>query len=94
VANLPSQPSRDELRAFVKESNLQYATIGFVDYQGTVRGKYVARANLEWALDEISLPLTALAFDPTDAILFAPGIADIQSGLVTKRPSYCPRLPG
>jgi glutamine synthetase len=84
VASLPDRPTREELRAFIAESNLQYATVAFVDFQGTVRGKYVARSSLEALLEHVSLPLTALAFDPTDAILFAPGIADLHSSFSDK----------
>ena len=80
MATLPSRPTREKLLAFIEASNLEYATIGFVDYQGTVRGKYVSRNKLLSALDKMSFPLVSLALDPTDAILLAPGIAEAESG--------------
>ncbi len=72
--------SMDDLKSFIAESDLEYATLGFVDLQGTVRGKYVSRSKLESALDGMQFPLISLALDPTDAILTAPGIADPESG--------------
>jgi len=80
MATLPSRPTREELLTFIEDSNLEYATIGFVDYQGTVRGKYVSRNKLLSALDKMAFPLVSLALDPTDAILLAPGIAEAESG--------------
>lgn len=80
MVDLPLTPDISELKKYISDSNLEYATIGFIDYQGTVRGKYVSRAKLESALDSMSFPIVSLALDPTDAILFAPVVADAGSG--------------
>ncbi len=84
MSNLPNKPSHAELLEFIASSNLEYATIGFADYQGTIRGKYVSRSKLESALEKMSFPLISLALDPTDAVLFAPGISDPNSGFFDK----------
>ncbi|QIB66340.1 glutamine synthetase family protein [Kineobactrum salinum] len=80
MVELPKHPSAEALRSFIDQSELEYATLGFVDLQGTIRGKYVSRKKLESALGGICFPLITLALDPTDAILFAPRIADPGGG--------------
>ncbi|BBD96770.1 glutamine synthetase [Sphingobium amiense] len=80
LANLPQNPTLTELRAFISESDLEFATIAFADYQGTIRGKYVSRAKLESALEAMSFPAISLVLDPTDAILAVPVLADSSSG--------------
>lgn len=80
MIDLPQRPSLSELKTFIADSQLEFATVSFVDYQGTVRGKYVSRAKLEGALDGMAFPLVSLALDPTDVILLAPVVADPASG--------------
>lgn len=80
MADLPQKPSLADLRTFIADSELEFAIIGFADYQGTIRGKYVSRAKLESALDTMTFPAISLVLDPTDAILDVPGLADDSSG--------------
>ncbi|MFC7050001.1 glutamine synthetase family protein [Emcibacter nanhaiensis] len=80
MVELPKNPTDEQLCAFIKDSDLEYATVGFVDFQGAVRAKYVSRKKLESALEEMAFPLISLVLDPTDAILFAPNLADPDSG--------------
>jgi glutamine synthetase len=80
MVELPLKPTMAQLKQYIADSELEFATISFVDYQGTVRGKYVSRSKLESALENMTFPVVSLALDPTDAILFAPVIADASSG--------------
>lgn len=66
---LPSELNLERLRQFIAASGCEYATIGFADFQGTIRGKYVSREKLLGALNSFAIPLITLALDPTDAIL-------------------------
>ena len=90
MPNLPDHSTREELLTFLADSNLEYATIGFADYQGTVRGQYVGRARLEAALGTVSLPLFALALDPTDIALGSSSIADLNPGAGDKPAKLLP----
>ncbi|MGO4560249.1 glutamine synthetase family protein [Mesorhizobium sp. 2RAF21] len=80
MTKLPLKPTMSELKKFIVDSELEFAVVSFVDFQGTVRGKYVSRTKLESALDNMSIPILTMALDPTDAILYAPIVADVAEG--------------
>lgn len=85
---LPDIKTNEDLLTYISETDLEFATIGFVDYQGTVRGKYVSRDKLVSALDGMTLPLVTLFLDPTDAILEAPGSAENSGQSYADRPVH------
>lgn len=88
----------EDLLQYIDDTELEYATIGFIDYQGSIRSKYVSRKKLLSAINGIGFPLATFAFDAGDSLLEAPHIAerDDQYGDSPARldPSSARILPG
>ncbi len=69
----------EDLLQYIEDTELEYATIGFADYQGAIRAKFVSRKKLLSATKGIGFPLAAFAFDAGDTLLEAPHIAEAGS---------------
>ena len=61
--------TNEDILDYIKATDLEYATIGYVDYQGAIRAKYVSREHLISALKGTANPIITLIFDAGDEVL-------------------------
>ncbi len=87
----------DDARAIIEEHNPDMVTIGMVDMQGLLRGKYISREKILSALDGgYGMPLLIHALDPHDVMLDSSiadgsdGYADYDARIL---PETCRELP-
>ena len=59
----------EDILDYIKTTDLEYATIGYVDYQGAIRSKYVSQEHLISALQGTTNPIITLIFDAGDEVL-------------------------
>ena len=87
----------DDARAIIEERDPDMVTIGMVDMQGLLRGKYISKEKILCALDGgYGMPLLIHALDPHDVVLDSSiadgsdGYADYDARIL---PESCRELP-
>lgn len=73
--------SADDVRSIVEETEAEFVTVGLVDTQGTLRGKYLSRRKFLSALEHgIGIPAVTLGIDYTDVIFENAAVAKADTG--------------
>lgn len=88
----------DDVRKIVEETNAEFVTVGLVDTQGMLRGKYLSRRKFLGALEHgMGMPAVTLGIDYNDVIAENAAVADADTGyydaLVRVIPESCRLVP-
>jgi glutamine synthetase len=71
----------DDAREIVEEQNTEFVTVGLVDTQGMLRGKYLSRRKFLSTLEHgLGIPAVTLGLDLHDVIAENAAVADADSG--------------
>lgn len=88
----------DDARRIVQETDAEFVTVGLVDTQGMLRGKYLSRGKFLSALDHgMGIPAVTLGLDYNDVIAETAKVSDASRGyydaLVRVIPDSCRLVP-
>lgn len=88
----------EDVRRIIQETDAEFVTVGLVDTQGMVRGKYLSRGKFLSALDQgMGIPAVTLGLDYNDVIAETAAVSDASRGyydaVVRVVPDSCRQVP-